>query len=301
MKKMQDAIMIIDNKNTRMAMLTTYDKLVAYTNIKHRNIDVLKKDDIIDFLKMYYTNKSKTTVANVISNLKYLFGYIGKTSVMEGVNLFSAYKFLSIKKNNYWTPNEIFEIIESIDNYQDKALILLCYLGLYDTHYKTIQNLKENDVHKEYIYANGKKVAITSYVSNILFRAMDEVENVSYTTNRVYQLKDKTGYLMRNKKSNKIEQDKMSVTCLKRKLQQIGEYLDLEEFTAVNIKNSRTIYDLVKLEYEFNDGLDINAVALKDYLKDNKIKGCLELLNVDKKSFKDRILADIVQNKDFYI
>ena len=30
-------------------------------NLKHRNIDTLKKDDIIEFLRLYYSNKSKTS------------------------------------------------------------------------------------------------------------------------------------------------------------------------------------------------------------------------------------------------
>ena len=284
MKNMRDAIMSIENQNTKMAILTTFDKLTEYTNKKQKNINVLNKEDIKDFLKTYYNDKSKTTIANTISNLKFLFNSIDKKSTMAGINLLTADKFLSIKKASYWTPSEIYEIVEQLENYQDRALILLCYLSLYDVHYTTIQNLKESDVHEDYINVKGKKVNITKYVYDILKRAMEETENMSYTTDRVYNLKEHTGYLLRNKKSNKIEQDKMSVTCLKRKLQHIGSYLGIADFTAVNIKNSRTIYDVVKLEYQYNCSLELNTLLIKDYAKSNNIKGCVELLNVEKKT-----------------
>lgn len=301
MKKMLDGIQMIENDNTRMAILTTYDKLNTYCKKINKNAENFKQEDVLNFLKAYYSNKSKTTIANVISNLKYLFGFIGKKNVMDNINLYTMYNNISIKKNVYFTPEQIYEIVEEVPNFQDKALILLCYLGLYDTHYKTIQDLKEKDITETKIILKEKEIHLSAYVSEIFRRAKNEVENISYTTGKVFPLKDRNGYFMRNKKSHKVELDKMSVTCLKRKLQQIGEHFGIEEFTAVNIKNSRTIYDLVKLEYQLNDGLEINQIALKNYMKDNNKKGCLELLNVDKKNIKDKILLDIIQNKDFYI
>lgn len=301
MNKMQEGIMKIKNINTRMAIMTTYEKLELYSKEKGKDIKNFKHEDILDFFKRYYNNKSKTTIANAISNLKYLFEYIGKQEIMNKVNLYTMYRTISIKKNTYFTPSEIYEIVNTVPNFQDKALILLCYLGFYDTHYETIQNLKESNIKENYIEYKGKRVYITEFVSDIFQKAKEEVENISYTTGRTFSLKDRNGYFLRNKKSNKVEQDMMSVTCIKRKLQQIGEYYGIEDFTAVNIKNSRTIYDLVKLEYQLNNSLDINQMALKNYMKDTNTTGCLELLNVDKKSIKDKILIDIIKKEDFFV
>lgn len=301
MKRMKDGILEIKNINTRMAVLTTYEKLEMYSKETGKDIQNFKHEDALDFFQRFYNNKSKTTIANAISNLKYLFEYTGKQEVMEHINLYTMYKTISIKKNTYFTPREIYEIVNTVPNFQDKALILLCYLRLYDTHYETIQNLKESNIKENYIEYKNKKVYITEFVSDIFKKAKEETENVSYVTDRMFLLKDRNGYFLRNKKSNKVEQDMMSVTCLKRKLQQIGEYYGIEDFTAVNIKNSRTIYDLVKLEYQLNDGLSINQMALKNYMKDTNTTGCLELLNVDKKSIKDKILINIIKKEDFFI
>ena len=58
-----------------------------------------------------------------------------------------------------------------------------------------------------------------------------------------------------------------------------------------NFKLYKHVYEDAEMACSSMEDL---IISLKD--KDNKIKGCLELLNVDKKSFKDRILADIIQN-----
>ena len=134
----------------------------------------------------------------------------------------------------------------------------------------------------------------------IFMNAIEEVENISYETMQVKRIRDRNGYLIRGVASTKSNNPMTSATALKKKFTLFSKFLDVQGFTPVNIKNSKTLYDLIALELKFNDGFDINQRALRDFMEENNKKGSIEHLNMHKKSMKDKFLFDIIEHNNTF-
>ena len=298
----------ISNENTKKAFMVVLTKLEEYETVINKNYIDFTNDDIDNFIKTKYRKSSETTLANVISHLKNLYKFIGKKDAVEHLSLNYIRSIMMYKKHEFYSPEELRNLIEQLHNYQDKALVMLVYLGLYDENFNTIRHLKESQIKDGYIELNnGKKLMITDYVQDILEKAMKEtyaykyIERYPKDINAIVQLKENTGYLFRAKKIKNAKEDVISVISLKKKFGTFAKYLREDSFSPVTIKNSKIIYDLVKMELESNDGFDINQIELKRICKEENKKTCIEQLNVNKKEIKNKIIKEIFGNKDLFV
>ena len=55
------------------------------------------------------------------------------------------------------------------------------------------------------------------------------------------------------------------------------------------------------MEYETNDGIEINQIELKNILKENNVKGMIKQLNMVKKIMRLKIMNEIINGKAFFI
>lgn len=305
---MKEYLESIVNDNSRKALAIVCDKLKEYECSIEKDFRDFTEEEIDDFIKTKYNKCSETTLANVISHLKNLYSYYEAEEITKHLNLNYVRSITQYKKHNYYSPEEIKTYVERLYNDQDKALVMLVYLGLYDENFETIRNLRESQIKEGYIQLNnGTKLEITPYIENILRGAMAETFSYKYIDFQgkdihfVFTLKENTGYLFRAKKIKTSKEDKISLVSLKKKFQTFAKFLDDKNFTPITIKNSKTIYDLVKLEVKDNFGLDVNQMELKRICKEENKKTCIEQLNVNKKEMKHRILEDIFNSRDLFI
>lgn len=297
----------ISNENTKKAFITIAQKIEEYAKRKNKDFLNFNKDDIDDLIKTQYKNASETTLANLISQLKNFYKFYGKSNIVNHLNLNYVKNITPYRKHEFFTPEQIYNFIERLHNFQDKALVALTYIGLYDENFETIRHLKESQIHKGYIDVKGKKIEISPYIYNILMKAM--METVAYKYIEQFPkdekakaiLKENTGYLLRAKKIKNSTQNVISLISIKKKFVAYAKFLGEENFTPTTVKNSKTLYDLVKLELELNSGFDINQIELKRICKEENKKACVEQLNVSKKEIKNKIIKDILLNKDVFI
>ena len=301
MNGMELYINSIANINTKKAIYLVYSKLVAFADKNNKAVDALNKSEILAFLDENYHGKSETTIANAIIGIKKLYKAIGKGSMLANLTLLSVRDRLEAKTKKVFTPKEIEDIVEDLKNYQDKALVCLIYsCCMYDDEFKTIRNLKEMDIYRDKIITSGKEYKINDYVYDILCRAKEEMMYSSYDDTDDFDLRNRNGYLLRGRDSVKpVRTEVLSAITLKKRFKTFAEYINEPDFTPVNIKNSRIVYDLAKLEFDVNNGSNINQIALVDYTKDTlKQKGCVERINISKKTAKEEILQQIISGED---
>lgn len=297
----------ISNENTKKAFITIAQKIEEYAKRKNKDFLDFNKDDIDDLIKTQYKKASETTLANLISQLKNFYKFYGKSNIVNHLNLNYVKSIAPYRKHEFFTPEQIYNFIERLHNFQDKALVALTYIGLYDENFETIRHLKESQIHEGYIDVKGKKIEISPYIYNILMKAMMETVAYKYIDqfpkdeNAKVILKENTGYLLRAKKIKNSTQDVISLVSIKKKFVAYAKFLGEENFTPITVKNSKTLYDLVKLELELNSGFDINQIELKRICKEENKKACVEQLNVSKKEIKNKIIKDILLNKDVFI
>lgn len=299
----------IQSKNTQNGVITIIKKMEDFFDSEKRIEDV-EMEELIEFISEKYEGKSETTISNTISRIKIIFRYFDLGDKIKDLKLTAIKGQLKTKQGSYFTPSEIYKVIESVENYQEKALVLLVYMGLYDDNFEAIRSIKRDNIIKNKLIVEvenekNREIELNDYEAQVLKRCSVEEENVKYTLNSDYKVEgyalSDTPYLFRTKKRVGGEESKVSIPTMKKRVELIGNVAEVEGFTVMSIKNSRLIYDLVRMEFEENYGEEINQVALKDHMKDEHIKGCIEQLNVVKKSMRMKILRDIIKENDWFI
>lgn len=305
---MERYLATITNENTRKAFMLVVTKLKEYELEIGKNYTDFTNDDIDNFLRVKYRKSSETTLANVISQLKNVYHFTARKEAVGHLSLNYVRSIMTYKKHEFYSPEEMKSLIDRLHNYQDKALVMLVYLGLYDENFSTIRHLKESQIKDGYIeLENGKHIIITNYAKELLKGAMNEtivykyIDRFPKDINARIQLKEDTGYVFRAKKVKNAKEKTISVVSLKKKFSTFAKYLGEKNFSPIVIKNSKIIYDLVKMELESNNGLDLNQVELKRICKEENKKSCIEQLNVNKKQIKNKIIEEIFSDKDLFV
>ena len=295
----------IKNDNTRASIIVLVKELENYMAMKNKTIEEMDELDIDLFIKRTMNGKSSTSISAFISRMKSLFSAIGKGELVKDLSLMSVREIINIKRNTYFTPSEMYDIIEKLINYQDKALVLLVYMGLYDNDFATIRNIQIKDIKDGYLKIKEKQIKLNYYCNDILTKAAKEtyVETYVFQENRMsfsYELNIDSPYLIRSK-ARKGGDYKLSSPTLKKRFEVFAKYLGIDNLSPVTIKNSKVIYDIIRKEYDENFGLEINQLELKNILKDNNIKGTIEQLNIDKKIIRMKIINEIISGKTVFI
>jgi len=302
----------ITNENTLNSTISLLNKLKLFFNVNteyelENEIRTCSNEELFDFITKECNSKSDTTIGNTISRVKKIFKYFENEEALKDLNLLKMREVVSIKNLKYYMPSDIDNILKELINYQDKALVLLTYLGLYDNNFNTLSNLKATDYDKEtgqlkYKQDDKTKVLeLTELGCEIIEGAIKEYEMYKYSKQDSRNLKPYkiqiNEYIFRSKERvGSLE--KVSTATFKKRYKILKEYLMDDSFVPVTIKNSKVIYDLVKYECDYNLGEDINQLELKEYLKDRGQIGAVELLNMSKKQLKPKILKDIIDNID---
>lgn len=294
----------IGNENTKAATLVVLKKLDDFLDGEFNQISTMDEALVDLFMKKECTGKSETTISNLIARIKGIFKFYGNDEATKHLSLDYIKQLTEYKSAKYFTPFEIYKMIESLQNYQDKVLILFIYLDLYDNDFETIRHIKKSQFRDGQLHLNDKILELNDYCSKIIKGAIneDEVEKYVSAEGRIstpYKL-NKTEYIIRSKE-RKGSAEIVPAFTLKKRFEALSKSLGIEGVSPVTIKNSRLIYDLIRLEYEANCGIDINQVELKNICKENGVKGSIEKLNISKKELKERIITEIIEDKDNFI
>lgn len=306
--KYKDYLDTFLSENSRIASTMLIRNLEDYIQkAKIKRIEDMQDYNIDCFMKGILVGKSSTTISNTISRIKHLFKYYGKEEVVKHLNLNYIKSITNSRKDRYLTPFETYNLIESLINYQDKALVLLCYMGLYDVNFETIRNLKRENLQKDkLILEDGREIKLNYYCSEILKRAIKEEEMEKYVFQegrkaKPYKINADSPYIITSKIRNGGATETIPAITLKKRFELFGKYSGIEKFSPIMVKNSRFIYDLVRLEFEENWGIDINQSELKNYCREEGMSCQIEKLNMAKKEMKLKIINEIITGKTFFI
>lgn len=301
--------------NTRNGAITVVKKMDAYITylidkfdynlVEHdlSSIQQFEADDVDLFIKRECSGKSETTISNTASILKDMFSFFNNESATYHLSLAYVRTITEVKENKYLTPCEIYECIEQLKNYQDKVLLLFCYLGLYDNGFETIRHIRKENFKPDNTLEldDGRVIELSDYSAEIIYGAIKETscEKYVFSEGRAaspYKLNNDTPYIIKSKE-RKGAKEIVTQATLKKRFELISRVVEREEINPVTVKNSKVIYDMVKLEYDNNLGMDINQLVLKEICKEANVRGTIEKLNMSKKKLKSKIIKEIVDGK----
>lgn len=290
--------------NTKKAAYSLIKKMGRYISYDLTNVKLLYPAEVDLFIKKECTGKSETTISNIVCRVKDLCSYYGNENASKHLSLAYVKNITQAKKSEFLTPYEVYQVINKLINYQDKVLVLLIYLGLYDNDFETIRNLKKDQFKDNcLVLENGEKYSLNDFCSKIILGAIKETtcEKYVFAEGRMsspYTLQNSKYILKARERINSSESDTIPSITLKKRFESFARHTDIEALSPVMLKNSKYIYDLVKLEFDENLGLDINQVELLNYCKEKDMKGSIGKLNISKKEIKDKIIKEIIEGKD---
>lgn len=289
------------SKNTQAAAKSVIKKLGRYIDYDLENVKDLKRFQIDLFVKKELNGKSEATISNVASRLKDLCVFY-ENDAAQHLNLDYIKTITQPKKAEFLSPVEVYLLIQNLVNYQDKALVLLTYIGFYDNNFETIRHLRKDQFKDDSIVLdNGRVVKLNKYCSRIIEKAINETVAEKYAfssdvTSFEYDLKN-TPYII--KARDRKDNDEVAPTItLKKRFEVFAKLSEIEGLSPIMLKNSKYLYDLVKLEYDLNGGNDISQLELERYCKENGMRGSIGKLNLWKKQVKDKIIKDIKEGRD---
>lgn len=294
---MENFYKLLSNSNSKNTFATLMNKMENYERKINKTYKNFDKNDYLNFFLEYYSNLTSATICNAITMLR-------KACKYENIDLdFLNIKFLrnnglKMKKQNYYSPSEIKEIVDSLLNAQDKALVMLTYIGFYDEDFKTLKNLRRSQIQfDKIIFDDGTEFEVSSYLEDILLDATLEEFNYKYNGELdTYDLND-SPYLFRGRASKNKEV--LSSVTLKKRFKMINDYLGLENFTAIKVKHSGTLYELVKYEMKRKENLKRHDI--RNFCVINGVKAGIETLETALKEMREKIQNDILSEKDNFI
>ena len=293
------------NDNSRKAAYSIIKKLGRYIEYDGNNIKNLYPAEVDLFVKKECTGKSETTISNIVCRIKDICSFYDNEEASKHLSLTYVKGITEAKKNEYLTPYQVYELINKLINYQDKVLVLLIYLGLYDNDFETIKNLKSKQFNVDYlILEDGERIMLNDFCSNIISEAIKETtcEKYVFSHGRManpYTLQSSEYILKSRERTTNAENSTVPTITLKKRFESFAKYTGIDGLSPVMLKNSKYIYDLVKLEFDENLGLNINQIELMNYCKENDMRGSIGKLNLSKKEIKDKIIKEIIEGKDF--
>lgn len=290
------------SENTKNAAKTLIKKFGRYIDYDLDNVANLKRFQVDLFIKKELNGKSESTMSNFACRLKDLCAFYNNDSAQH-LNLDYIKTITEPKKVEFLTPFEVYKLIQSLTNYQDKVTVLLTYIGCYDNDFETIRHLRKNQFTGDSLKLdNGKVIKLNKYCSHIIEKAIEETVAEKYVfsgevTSFDYELKD-TPYIIKSKNRSDSNGDVVLLVTLNNRFKTYANVTEVKSLSPIMLKNSKYIYDLVKLEYDFNGGEDMPQSQLMNHLKESGVKGSIGKLNLWKKSIKDKILKEIEERKD---
>lgn len=293
---MEEFYEFLSNENSRNTFSTLMNKMNEYERMVNKKFSELTEEEIAEFFLKYYSDKTSATICNTLTMLKRVYSYHNLNLDYLSIKFLKSHG-LKIKEQSFFSPSEIKEIVDSLLNAQDKALVMLTYIGFYDEDFKTIRNLKKSQIQFDKIVFEDKEIKVSSYLEEILLDALLEEFNYKYTGNLdTYDLND-TAFLFRGRNSK--NKDILSSATLKKRFKMISDYFGIENFTAINVKSSGTLYKLVKEENKI--GRDLKRHEIRNYCVLNNIKAGIEQLEKRLKDTRGKIKNDIFNEKDTFI
>lgn len=186
-------------------------------------------------------------------------------NVMNTVDDLWYKKLINETNQLFWTKEYILNVVNNIPDYQDKALIMLVFEGVYGKKLSEIRTLKWSNIDRILNCArvfdengNERKVYLTNETIELVKTAKDNSHYIRLD-GKSLNLVD-NDYIFRNTTNGRsLADNPISQIQLLNRMSAIAEYINMPKFTPNNIRKSGMLYVYYQKLLEKNNGkLDYN-------------------------------------------
>lgn len=260
--------------------------VVSYIFVASKTTEELLEKDLYNFtdkeIGLILQNMSATTINTAKANMFNIKSYIdwcikhgyrdNNINPLLGKNDEWVARFIDKTKKIHWSKEEFYdEIVNKLENYQDKCLVILLFNGVKGEKFTELRELKFKDINwntgEIYIESRDKKIKLFDKDDlKIIEKAYDQ--KIYYTPNeedlyRENEMID-SEYILKNIVSKRISEPKeISIAVLYSRLSHIKEQFDLEYLTPNSIVQSGQLYMAYELwsEYGKLDKEEFNIIG----------------------------------------
>ena len=140
---------------------------------------------------------------------------------------------------------EVTEIEDQLLNISDAAIVELLFVGVSGKNMEDIYGVSEECIHGDLLIINGKEFPITDRLAELLPKAFNETEIMSYgNTMKVSPVEGKGRIYKERANARGIETEDAKFRYFYRRIQLFREYLGIPGLTMKNISASGLLYYL---------------------------------------------------------
>lgn len=262
----------IESESTRKSYETLFGKMRELEKVLNKNIENINTKREFLLLLDYCAKGNTYNSVNVkYSLLKRYYNYIGN----KNINLITKYDLNKIIENNkeyeekrYISKEELIKKVSKLENYSDKAILLLARNGIGATfEAKDLIELKIKDIDfKNNIIYNKK---IDDYTMYIVKRAVEEKEYVSLGTyEKVIIYNPNSPYLFKTRptKGTLNGLEPLRTSGFRGRMQKIKSELQDDSIILSNLILSNVVDKVI--DYQNELGRELTQSELRYYLKD---------------------------------
>ena len=261
----------INNENTKKSYESLFLKIRELENVLNKKAeDFTEKKEFLLLLEYCCGKSTYNSIYVKWSLIKMYFKYIGNNNI-EVINNKDLNKIISNNKEyeikRYIPKEQLIKEINKLENYSDKAMILLMRNGIgAKTDARDLIELKIKDIDFKNNKIYGKK--IDDYTMYNVKMAVNEKEYVTmgnYEKIIIYNMNSPYLFKTRPTKNTLDGTLPLKVSGFRGRMQKIKEITN-ENITLTNLILSYVVDDVIK--YQKKIGKELTQLELREYLKE---------------------------------
>lgn len=264
------------------------DKFEKYLRINHLNVSNLNIEDIETFMKENLKSVNKNAFYDSIRCLNEVLRMNDVDIQLDSKDYSNDKDYVYIPDEKLYTQSEVRSIINALENYQDKAIVQLLWLGVTN---RQLVNIKLEDIAEDYSYIliDNKKLMLDDFSKRIVKGCKKQdvyykyVVNDNLKNNDDYELNMSSEYLIKPMPTSKNNDglNPMAVPSLQRRYAKIMQIFKNETgeqiiLNAGNLNTSGILYDLFL--QEVHQGKQWSVKSIQEYLQMRGIRKSAEVM-----------------------
>lgn len=223
------------------SLYAIFKKTEDFEEKLNKDVSKFTRDEILDMLAKFKA-KSINSLLNYTIVLKhysrFVFGAVG-TNAYESIGKADVADMVDKNANILLTREELDDIEVQLLNWVDKAIIELLWNGVAGKNMEDIYSVSEDCVQGNILRVNEKEFPMTDRLRELLPKAFDETELMSYgNTMRVIEVNGKGKIYKERPNARGIDTPDIRFRWVYRKIQIFRDYLDMPGLTMKNIAAS---------------------------------------------------------------
>lgn len=223
------------------SLYAIFKKTEDFEEKLNKDVSKFTRDEILDML-VKFKAKSINSLLNYTIVLKhysrFVFGVVG-TNAYESIGKADVADMVDKNANILLTREELDDVEVQLLNWVDKAIIELLWNGVAGKNMEDIYSVSEDCVQGNILRVNEKEFPMTDRLRELLPKAFDETELMSYgNTMRVIEVNGKGKIYKERPNARGIDTPDIRFRWVYRKIQIFRDYLDMPGLTMKNIAAS---------------------------------------------------------------